>query len=186
MKELSKEIVSRAAEGSIEAFEQIYRAYSRFVYHVAYRVVNEVEEAEEIAQDVFLTVYRKLGTFGHKSSFKTWIYRIAVNTAINHAKKISKEQQRSVAFDNTMEWHLSVDPWNEKIDRDHREQIVSALLSALNSDQRACLVLRDLEGLSYEEIAETLETNINTVRSRLKRGRERLLALSKEVAKNEM
>ena len=186
MTELAQEIIAEAADGDAEAFEKIYRAYSGFVYNVALRVVNDAGAAEEVAQDVFLTVYRKLKTFAFKSSFKTWIYRIAVNRAINHAKKRSKEAERSVAFDDTMERRLAVDPMNEHIDQAHREKVVSSLLAALNPDQRVCLVLRDLEGLSYEEIADTLETNINTVRSRLKRGRERLLALSKEVAEHEM
>jgi RNA polymerase sigma-70 factor (ECF subfamily) len=186
MQEISEDTIRQASQGSIESFETIYRTYSGFVYNVTYRVVNDMDDAQEVTQDVFLTVHRKLESFRGESSFKTWIYRIAVNLAINHAKKRSKEQDRTVEYEENMELSTPVNPIDEKMDRVGKEKVISMLLGSLNPDQRACLVLRDFEGLSYEEIAETLKVNINTVRSRLKRGRERLLALSKEVVKNAM
>jgi len=183
MQELSQQIIIQASQGNIDSFEAIYRTYSDFIYHVAFRVVNSLEDAEEVTQEVFLAVYRELPGFRFQSSFKTWVYRIAANTAINHAKKRSKEQNRTVEFEESMESGIMINPFNEKSDRDHQEKVISTLLGALSPDQRACLVLRDLEGLSYDEIAETLKININTVRSRLKRARERLLNLSGPVRK---
>jgi RNA polymerase sigma-70 factor (ECF subfamily) len=186
MNDISDNIIIEASEGNIESFESIYNAYSVFVYNVAFRVVHNVDEAQEVTQEVFLTVYRKLKSFKFKSSFKTWIYRITVNLAINHAKKRSKEQSRTFEYDDNKEFNKSIDSVGGKIEREQQEKVVSTLLAALNPDQRTCVVLRSLEGLSYQEIAESLNININTVRSRLKRARETLLALRKEMVKNEL
>ena len=186
MQDVNRKTVVQAARGDIEAFENIYNTFSRFVFNVALRVVNDTDEAEEVTQDVFLAIYRKLPGFEFKSSLKTWVYRITVNRAINHAKKRSKERERMVPYEDTMELSTPANPVNERIERQDQEKIISKLLDSLNPDQRLCLVLRDFEGLSYEEISEVLQVNINTVRTRLKRGREKLMGLSKEVVKNEM
>ncbi len=186
MNDISEDTIIKALEGSIESFECIYKAYSGFVHNVAFRVVNNIDDAQEVTQEVFLTVYRKLESFNFKSSFKTWIYRITVNLAINYAKKRSKEQSRTVEYEDNKDFEKTIDSTGEKIEREQQEKDISTLLEALNPDQRACVVLRSLEGLSYQEIAESLSININTVRSRLKRAREKLLALRKEMVKNEM
>ena len=186
MKDVSDNIIIEASEGSIESFESIYNAYSVFVYNVAFRVVHNIDEAQEVTQEVFLTVYRKLKSFKFKSSFKTWIYRITVNLAINYAKKRAKEQKRTVEYDDKKESNKAIDSIGENIEREQQEKVIATLLESLNPDQRACVVLRSIEGLSYQEIAESLNININTVRSRLKRAREILLALRKEMVKNEL
>ncbi len=177
---LSKNEIQQAAQGESEAFERLYRASSGFVYNVAYRIANDREAAEEITQEVFITVYRKLKGFRWQSSLKTWLYRITVNVALNYVKRESRKKENTVELSEDLAQAPEKDPLKQRIDREHQEEQVLSLLKALNPDQRACLVLRDLEGLSYEEIARTLEVNLNTVRSRLKRARERLLSLSRE------
>jgi len=181
MQEISQETIIKASEGDIGSFEEIYRTYSGFVYNVSLRVVRNQEAAQEVTQDVFLSVYHKLAGFKFESTLKTWLYRIAVNTAINYAKKISKEQDRMVSYEyntvpieNTKGFHVG-------IDKEYNEDLINRLLDSLNPQQRACIVLRNIEGLSYEQIAQTLKININTVRSRLKRAREKLISLRKEV-----
>ncbi len=186
MNNLSENTIIEASEGSVESFEKIYRAYSDFVYNVAFRVVNNIDEAQEVTQEVFIAVYRNLKGFKFKSSFKTWVYRITINSAINFAKKRSKERSRIVEFNDKSEFNTTVDSVSEKIEEEQHEKILSTLLEALNPDQRACVVLRNIEGLSYQEIAESLNININTVRSRLKRAREKLITLRKEMVENEM
>jgi RNA polymerase sigma-70 factor (ECF subfamily) len=91
-----------------------------------------------------------------------------------------------VEFNDQNEFNTTVDSVSEKIEEEQHEKVISTLLEALNPDQRACIVLRNIEGLSYQEIAESLNININTVRTRLKRAREKLIALRKEMVKNEM
>jgi RNA polymerase sigma-70 factor (ECF subfamily) len=185
MNNISEDTITKALKGSVESFEAIYKAYSGFVYNVSFRVVNNIDEAQEVTQEVFLTVHRKLKSFRFKSSFKTWIYRIAVNLAINHAKKKAKEQNRTVGY-NDDDFSKSIDSFDEGIEREQQEKTISILLESLNPDQRACVVLRNHEGLSYQEIAESLNININTVRSRLKRAREKLLSLRNEIIENEL
>ncbi len=145
-----------------------------------------MDEAQEVTQEVFLAVYRKLKSFMFKSSFKTWVYRIAVNMAIDYARKMSKEKDYTARYEETDGLNNAIDPLGEKIEREQQEKNISTLLKALSPDQRACIVLRSIEGLSYQEISESLDININTVRSRLKRAREKLIALRKEMVKNEM
>ncbi len=186
MDNLSENTIIEASEGNVKSFEEIYRAYSDFVYNVAFRVINNIDEAQEVTQEVFINVYRKLNSFKFKSSFKTWIYRITINTAINFSKKRSKEQSRIVEFNDQNEFNTTVDSVSEKIEEEQHEKVISTLLEALNPDQRACIVLRNIEGLSYQEIAESLNININTVRTRIKRAREKLISLRKEMVENEM
>lgn len=180
MQGISDDILIRASEGDMDAFEEIYRATSGCVYNAAFRIVNNREDAEEITQEVFLTIYQKLKGFRFQSSFKTWVYRITVNSAINYSKKRAREKAKAAEYDNGPWPGSASDEMERKIDAEHREKTIASMLDVLNPDQRACIVLRNIEGLSYREIAESLRININTVRSRLKRARETLLAHSKE------
>ncbi|MBI3813413.1 MAG: sigma-70 family RNA polymerase sigma factor [Nitrospinae bacterium] len=186
MSEISVDIVNEAAKGDIKAFESIYREYFGFVANVAFRIVNHTDDAEDVAQEVFMTVYRNLKTFRGESSLKTWIYRITLNTALNRAKRLSRENKQTTGYNDDMA--AAQDPLcvEDGIKKDENGKMIGGLLDALNPDQRACIVLRSLEGLSYQEIAETLNIPINTVRSRIKRAREAMMALSKEVARYEM
>ena len=185
MQEIDTEILVKAAEGDLNSFELIYKATAQFVYGVAYRIVHNKEDAEEVAQEVFLTIYHKLKTFRFEASFKTWVYRITMNCAINHAKKMSRERQGRMEYDENLFPGKSPASQDSGGQSD-QEALVQSLLQTLNPDQRACVVLRNIEGLSYQEIADALTININTVRSRLKRARMALLPLRKEVIKNEM
>ncbi len=186
MDNITDNIIIEASEGNTEAFEHIYKEYSGFVYNVSFRVVSNIDEAEEVAQEVFITVFRKLKSFKFKSSLKTWVYRIAVNMAIDYAKKKKREQDRAVLYEDYNKLNKTTDPLSEDIERAQQEKTISTLLEALSPDQRACIVLRSIEGLSYQEISESLNININTVRTRLKRAREKLIDLRKEMMTNEM
>lgn len=186
MDNITENIIIEASEGNTKAFESIYKAYSSFVYNVAFRVVNNIDEAQEVTQEVFLTVYHKLKSFKFKSSLKTWVCRTAVNMAIDYARKRSGVQDHTVLYEDKNKLNKTIDPVSENIEREQQEKTISTLLKALSPDQRACIVLRSIEGLSYQEIAESLNININTVRTRLKRAREKLIALRKEMVKNEM
>ena len=184
MQELSNDIIIKAQEGDIGSFEIIYKATVGFVYNVAYRIVYNTQDAEEVTQEVFLNVYNKLKKFRLEASLKTWIYRITVNCAINYSKKESRERKKKT------EYHDNLNPWqvlNESTADSHlHKEIIETFLKILNPDQRICVVLRNIEGLSYQQIAETLKISINTVRSRLKRAREKLLAMRKEAINDKL
>ena len=182
MSEPSEQTIRDAVQGDLSAFSQIYEAYSPMVFSIAFRMVHNREEAEEITQEVFLTLHRKLSQFQFQSALKTWVHRITVNTTLNALDK----QKREVEKMRKLELDLSRQPGppspetSAELSADSESQLdpegqAASLLKLLSPDQRICLVLRSIEGFSYEEIAEALQININTVRSRLKRARATLL-----------
>jgi RNA polymerase sigma-70 factor (ECF subfamily) len=179
MEEIPKDTLIRASQGDMQAFEEVYKASSSFVYNVAYRVVNNREDAMEVAQEVFMNIHQKLKGFRFESSFKTWVYRITANNAINFAKKNSRS--KTVPYEESYGEGAVISDVHADMDQAHQAKLVENLLNELNPEQRACVVLREIQGLSYEEIAQALNININTVRSRLKRSREKLLSLRKMV-----
>ena len=176
MREIANQILIKASEGDINAFEEIYKAAGTYVYNIAFRMTGNAEDAEEITQDVFLKIHKNLKYFQFRSTIKTWIYRITVNTAINTSKKRAKELNRRLDFDENILHRPTTEVLKERLDKEENEVLVKKLLNLLKPEQRACVVLRDIEGLSYKEIANTLRININTVRSRLKRARGALLS----------
>ncbi|MBL7130945.1 MAG: RNA polymerase sigma factor [Candidatus Omnitrophica bacterium] len=180
MQDLPRDILIRASQGDIEAFKEIYKATSGFVYTLALRITNNIEDAQEVTQDVFLKIYKNLKSFQFRSSFKTWIYRITANTAINAYKRKSKEILHKGDYEITIKTESAPNETTEIIDKEQKEQLLRSLLDMLNPDQRACITLREIEGLNYKEISKALKININTVRSRLKRAREALLTYRKK------
>jgi len=177
--EVDSALIIKASQGDIRAFEEIYKITSSFIYNVAFRFARNNKDAEEITQEVFLRIYKNLKSFRFRSSFKTWAYRITVNTAINFKKQISKEEDKRLAFQS----NIYAESLNKNINYKD-EGFVEFLLGRLTPEQRLCIVLREIQGLRYKEISEIIGININTVRSRLKRAREKLLALKKEIAKD--
>lgn len=175
MQDIPRETIETAAHGDLDAFAEIYRAASGFVYTLAFRIAGNREEAEEITQDVFLKIHRHLREFQFRSAFKTWLYRIAVNTALNAHKRLRRERVSRVDIEGIED--VAAAP--EKQDNKEAHDAVSRLLGRLNPDQRACISLREIEGMSYEEIARTLGVNINTVRTRLKRARAALIEMGR-------
>ena len=178
MIEIPRDTIHKAAEGDMAAFECIYKAASGLVFTVALRVVGNWQTAQEVTQDVFLKIHSGLGSFEFKSSLKTWIYRITVNTAINARKYAHRGTRRTVSIeDGVPAAELACQPPDiaAKIENEHT---VETLLEKLSPEQRAAIVLRELEGLCYEEMARVLHVNINTVRSRLKRARAALAKLA--------
>jgi len=180
MENISKDTIAEAARGDISAFREIYTKTSAFVYNVAFRITGNNEDADEVTQDVFVKMHRNIRKFRHMSSLKTWIYRIAVNTAINHRKAGDKHQNRRVDYEIAEQSVYTEETARKKMDSEAGKEKVYTLLNMLNSDQRACVVLRDIQGLNYKEIAGSLGININTVRTRLKRARHKLLNFVKK------
>jgi RNA polymerase sigma-70 factor (ECF subfamily) len=140
-------------------------------------------------QEVFLKVFRKVGTFRRQSSLKTWIYRIAVNEAHNHRRFFSRHRKREIGLECAGEApgaiEFAVDhsrsAYDLVCDRETQECLEKAL-AKINPVFRAAVILRDIDELSYDEIAEVLETNLGTVKSRILRGRE---ALRRAIAQTE-
>jgi len=187
MQDIAPGLIQKAAAGDIAAFEEIYRGTSGFVYGTAFRVTMNKSDAEDITQEVFVKLYDNLKKFEFRSSFKTWVYRITVNAAINFIKRVKKNTGKNINLDMQIIASLKNEGSQSELEQKDLQGLVDSLLKELNYEQRACIVLREIEGLSYKDIAEALKININTVRSRLKRARQALLGLkNKEVIKNEL
>jgi len=175
MNDIALDVLERASRGNMDAFEQIYKATSSFVYNVAFRITRNSADAEEVTQDVFMKIYRNLKGFQFRSAFKTWVYRITINTAINRYRKSKKEEKDRVDYDNIIESLPDNRLAMEGVNQNDNEAGLNALLDMLSHEHKTCLILREIEGLSYQEIADTLKIPVNTVRSRLKRARQALL-----------
>jgi RNA polymerase sigma-70 factor, ECF subfamily len=174
-------LVTALCEGAEEAYEILIERYQQPVYNLVCRLMNDSSDAADIVQEVFLKVFRSIGSFRGGSSLKTWIYRIAVNEAYNHRRWFSRHQRQEVAFaapEGVPSYEESLrDPGRTPFDQaaDHEAQaLVELALEKLNPRFRAAVVLRDIEDLSYDEIASVLEISLGTVKSRITRGREAL------------
>ena len=175
MHDIALDILERASQGDMEAFEQVYKAASGFVYNVALRVTRNSADAEEVTQDVFMKIYHNLKGFRFRSAFKTWAYRVTVNTAINRYRRSIREEKGRVYSENIVESLPSTYSAAEGAIQTDNEARLNALLERLSPQHKTCLILREIEELSYQEIAVALKIPVNTVRSRLKRARQALL-----------
>ena len=171
------DLAVRYRYGDAAAFDEIYRQFAPMVYNLALRMAGSEVKAEDYTQEVFLRIHRHLGRFSGRSSLKTWIYRVA----LNHCR--SRLSRRRYFFQPLAEEQDDAagvqlvdggrDPENLALARDAERQVGHALRE-LKPVFREAVILRDLEGLTYEEIAEVLKVRIGTVRSRIARGREQL------------
>jgi RNA polymerase sigma-70 factor, ECF subfamily len=177
--DLDVELVERHRCGDAHAFDEVYERFGEMVYNLALRLASDREDAADLTQEIFLRIYRHLGSFGGRSSLKTWVFRVA----INHCRdRLSRHFVETRPYDD---WEGDREPAFADPARGPEELALAADdgrrvtegLNHLPQAFREAVVLRDLEGLSYEEIAEVLGVRVGTVRSRIARGREQLRTL---------
>jgi RNA polymerase sigma-70 factor (ECF subfamily) len=180
-------LVEALRKGDEAAYEALITTFQQPVFNLISRLLNDPADASDVVQEVFLKVFRKIGAFRGDSSLKTWIYRIAVNEAYNYQRWFSRHRRQEVGLDAEEEgsagYHRTLSdpgrsPYDCAADRE-RHALVEAALASLGPSFRTAVVLRDIEELSYEEIAEVLQVALGTVKSRIMRGRE---ALRRELA----
>jgi RNA polymerase sigma-70 factor, ECF subfamily len=175
--------------GVESAYEALILRFEQPVFNIVSRLMDDPGDAADVVQEVFLKIFRNIVSFRQDSSLKTWIYRIAVNEARNHRRWFSRHRRQEVGLEREayaeggemhQEWlpDPGPSPFELALDRETRQLIEDALLE-VNPKFRAALVLREIEGLSYEEIAEILDISLGTVKSRILRGRD---ALKKHLA----
>jgi len=176
------DLVAELRAGSVEAFNYVIAVYHPPLYHLVYRMLGDPADAADTLQEVFLKVFRAAAHFEGKSSLKTWLYRIAVHEASNYRRwwHRHKKQETSLesedSFGRTLAERLR-DPGASPLGQAMRaeaQQEIARGLAALPDPYRTTLILRDIEGFSYAEMAEILEVREGTVKSRLVRGRELL------------
>ena len=175
------EMISRCQQGDQEALKEIFNKYHKKVYRIAYGVVRHREEALDIVQEVFIKLFRSIKNFKGKSHFYTYLYRMVMNTAIDHARKTGKQFISSLDEEGSFEPSDELEKGPERILlQKELEERVKGAMEKLPAEQRAALIFRDVEGLSYQEMAEAMGCSIGTVMSRLHYGRKRIQELLKD------
>jgi len=178
-----QELVQAAGRGNSAAFEQLVRLYENKVYHLALRMCTSPEDANDVAQEAFLAAWKGLPSFRGESGFSTWLYRLTSNAAIDHLRR-NKKQKGDLSLDNEELSLDAVDPGprpQDAAEKGELKEAVEAGLRQLSDDHRQVLVLREMQELSYEEIAGMLGLDLGTVKSRISRARN---ALRKILLKN--
>src|SRR5580692_1046411 len=185
------ELVRRAREGDLTAYDELVKRYQERIYATIYHMTSNHEDANDLAQDSFIKAFSALKSFKGGSSFYTWLYRIAVNKTINFLKQRRNRQHMSL---NDLDFNAEHDPdlvalVSDKTPRreaglaELQEKLNAALLK-LSEHHRMAVVLHDVQGLSHEEIAKIMHCNIGTVRSRLFYARQQLQALLADYVKS--
>lgn len=174
-----QDLVERMRAGNDTAFEALLERYRDRVYRLVISLTKNPADAEEVLQEIFLTVYRKIAGFEHRSAFSTWLYRVTVNTALmklrsrgpvqesidEHLPQFTKDGRHA-----RMVVDFTQGPEKQLL-RKEREQVLREAIEALPPDYKVVLVLRDLEGLSNEQVAEAVDASVLTIKARLHRAR---------------
>lgn len=174
-----KLLVDKSKKGHTEAFEQLVKMYQNKVYALCYQLTNNQSDAQDLAQEAFVKAYRSLSGFRNEADFGTWIHRITVNLWIN----IKRRQRPEVSLDATittdngeMSFDLPSDDESpeEIIERKEFSYLVQRTMSGLSEEHRTVLILREMHGYNYEEIAQIMNCSLGTVKSRINRARQNL------------
>jgi RNA polymerase sigma-70 factor, ECF subfamily len=179
-------LIDATLSGDSTAFGELVTRYQNRLFNTMVHLVGCAEDAEDVVQDAFVQAFVQLEKFRGQAAFYTWLYRIAFNTAMSHGRR--RKPTRSVDEARERTGTDPVDPGappDGRMLQAERAEQIQAALGEMTEDHRAVLVLREMDGRSYEEIAEILELAIGTVRSRLHRGRMQLRELLKEILQEE-
>jgi RNA polymerase sigma-70 factor (ECF subfamily) len=171
-RELIESCLDREGPGSEDAWEEIVRRYRRKVFGIAYKFTGRYEESQDLSQEIFLRIFRSLSKFDRNADFGTWLYSVSRNHCIDHYRSGRREREMLVQHEVALEEVVSgrFDPHRRIEVRDKREMLLAAL-SRLPKKLREAVVLRDIRGLSYQEIVDHLRLPEGTVKSRINRGR---------------
>jgi len=166
-------LIRRCLEGDQQAWEAIVRQYRRKVFNVAYKFVGRHEEAEDLTQDIFLKIFRSLSTFDSRANFQTWLISVSRNMCIDHYRSVRKERE---TIDRGVDASELAPPSKGEgqiamLEQRDRVELLREALGALPKTLRTAVLMRDIQELSYHEIAEKLRLPEGTVKSRINRGR---------------
>lgn len=181
MSESEKSLLERAKAGEITAFEQLIESYQRKIFNIALRMLGNHDDANDLAQEVLIRIYKSIKSFKEQSSFSTWIYRITTNVCLDEIRK--RKNKKTISLDEEIKLDdgdikrqiESDEPSPEDMAEKHElKRIVNDAIAMLSDEHRVAIILRDMQGLSYEEIAEALKLPEGTVKSRINRARQSL------------
>ncbi len=182
MDQLEKKLIEKAISGDHQAFEHLILKYEKKIYAIGFKVFKNEQDAYDVAQEICIKVYHKLHQFQFDSAFSTWLYRLATNTAIDEYRKMKRRMNhemssdKSIHEDETIKIEIkdSSDTPEQSVLRQEQVTLVWQALNELKDKQKNIIVMKDIEGKSYEEIAEELDIGLGTVKSRLARARKAL------------
>src|SRR6267378_4291209 len=169
-------LIQRCLQGDQSAWDAIVRQYRRKVFNVAYKFVGRHEEAEDLTQDIFLKIFKSLGTFDRRANFQTWLISVSRNLCIDHYRSVRQERQ---TIDRQVDPNelspVSHEPGPiAAIEQQDRVALLREALAALPESLRTAVLMRDIQELTYQEIADRLRLPEGTVKSRINRGRTEL------------
>ena len=178
------QLIRAVLAGNERAFDELVGLHKRFVFNLCYRLLGDYDDADDCAQEVFIKVFKSLDSFRFESDFKTWLYRIAVNTCKNRFRsleyRVGQKRVRLDMHDGDEKIQVELrDPTQSpaaELKRKEIGRLIQAAVKKLPTDQRLVVVLRDMEGRSYEEIIEITGLKLGTLKSKLSRARLRLRA----------
>ncbi|AOY76707.1 ECF RNA polymerase sigma factor SigW [Clostridium formicaceticum] len=175
-------LIEKAKKGDVESFELLIGAYQKKAFNIAYRILGNLEDANDMTQEALVKVYRSIHNFKGNSSFSTWLYSIVNNVCIDFIRKNKKTkllyidgQQEEGAY--TKELPDEMNTPECLFEKNEVKKMIHDAINQLNYEQRKIIVLRDIQGFSYQEIAEILDISVGTVKSRINRGRNHLKLL---------
>lgn len=180
-----KELIKKCQQGDIEAFEKLVLSYQKKVFTITYRYMGRREEAEDLAQEAFIKVYRSIKNFRGESSFSTWLYHVVTNVCRDALRKNSRRleedsldcavtTEKGEIHREVVDWSLSPGPIYEQKELG---EFLQSLINQLTPEYKEVIIMRELQELSYEEIAEAAGCSLGTVKSRLSRARKILRSL---------
>jgi RNA polymerase sigma-70 factor (ECF subfamily) len=169
-------LIQQCLKGDQQAWDQIVKTYWRKVFNVAYKFVGKHDEAEDLAQDIFLKIFKSLDTFDRRANFQTWLISISRNLCIDHYRSVRKEREtidRDVDANELTPVSHDIGPVAALEQRD-RVTLLREALAGLQETLRTAVIMRDIQEMSYQEIADALRLPEGTVKSRINRGRTEL------------
>lgn len=181
MSDLEKLLVKKSQSGDVESFELLIGSYDKRAYNIAYRVMGNEEDAKDMAQEALIKVFRSLKDFKGQSSFSTWLYRIVTNVCLDELRR--KKNEKYVSMDSTIQTdsgELNMELCSDKetpeivYERVEQRELIKNAIRELNEEYRSAIVLRDIQGFSYDEISSILDCSLGTVKSRINRARTML------------
>jgi RNA polymerase sigma-70 factor (ECF subfamily) len=172
------DLINRSKAGDLDAFNRLVERYQNDVYNLALRMTSSPHSAEDVAQDTFISAFRNIERF-REGNFRAWLLRIASNASLDELRRRKRKGGYSLdemmdAPDSTFEVQEEGRGPEAEAEAKELEALIQSGLSTLPDDQRLAIVLRDIQGLSYEEVAEAMKSSVGTVKSRISRGRSRL------------
>ncbi len=174
--QVEHELIKQAGRGDQDAFERLLSAQEGRMYAVALRMCGNREDAQDCVQEAMIRIYRAISSFKGQSSFATWVYRITMNSCLDELRR--RKTRTSTSLDAMLENGFAPSDEDDTPERHslqaEQKRLLERAIAELPEDMRAAIVLRDVQGCSYDEIALALDTNVGTIKSRISRGRERL------------